>query len=69
MPKRLMKGEIIGPRKRGRPRRRWIHQLEQDLNKMKIRKWKQLVQQRDTWKEVVKEAKAHQQNRLKNMLL
>ena len=60
MPKRLMKGEIIGPRKRGRPRRRWIQDVEQDLKKMKIRKWKELVQQRDIWKEVVKEAKAHQ---------
>ena len=60
MPKRLMKGEIIGPKKTGRPRRRWIQDVEQDLKKMKIMKWKELVQQRDIWKEVVKEAKARQ---------
>ena len=52
---RVLVGKPEGKRPLGRPRRRW-----DDNIKMKIRKWKEFVQQRHMWKEVVKEAKAHQ---------
>ncbi|PSN34994.1 hypothetical protein C0J52_19018 [Blattella germanica] len=64
MPKRLMHNDIIGVRKRGRPRKRWWLQndVEQDLRRMGIRGWKGKVQDRDEWREIVKEAKTN--NRL-----
>ncbi|PSN56624.1 hypothetical protein C0J52_11262 [Blattella germanica] len=57
MPKRLMCNDLIGVRKRERPRKRWL----QDLRRMRIRRWKGNVQDRDEWREIVKEAKTNNQ--------
>ena len=46
---------------RGRPKRRWIQDVEQNLKKIKLRRWKELAQQINTWKKIVKKAKAHQE--------
>ncbi|PSN58363.1 hypothetical protein C0J52_12997 [Blattella germanica] len=56
MPKRLMHNDIMGVRKRGRPRKRWLQDVEQDLRRG-IRGWK--VQDRDKWREIVKEVKTN----------
>ncbi|PSN43576.1 hypothetical protein C0J52_16715 [Blattella germanica] len=62
MPKRLMHNDIIGVSKRGRPRKRWLQDVEQDLRRMGIRGWKGKVQGRDEWREIEKETKTN--NRL-----
>ncbi|PSN55468.1 hypothetical protein C0J52_02599 [Blattella germanica] len=62
MPKRLMHNDIIGVRKRGRPRKRWLQDVEQNLRRMGIKGWKGKVQERDECREIVKEAKTN--NRL-----
>ncbi|PSN35354.1 hypothetical protein C0J52_11503 [Blattella germanica] len=62
MPKHLMHNDLIGVRKRGRPRKRWLQDVEQHLRRMGIRGWKGKVQDRDEWREIVKEAKTN--NRL-----
>ena len=59
MPKRLMHNDIMGVRKRGRPRKRWLQDVEQDLRRMGIRGCKGKVQDRDEWREIVKEAKTN----------
>ena len=59
MPRKIMKGVLYGNRRRGRPRKRWIDDVEKDLVQMGIQKWRRIVQERDTWKTVVKEAKAN----------
>ena len=46
--------------RRGRLRKRWLQDVEQDLKKMRIGGWRKMAQQRVEWKEVVKEAKAHE---------
>jgi hypothetical protein len=42
----------------GRPKRRWIEEVERELKGMGVKDWKSLVLERDKWKKTVKEAKA-----------
>jgi hypothetical protein len=59
-PKCLLNGELFGVRRRGRPRKRWLQDVKDDLRRMRIGKWKEKAQERNTWRLIVKEAKAHQ---------
>ena len=36
---------VLGTNWLGRPRRRWVQNMGKDLNKIKERKWKELIQQ------------------------
>ncbi|PSN54245.1 hypothetical protein C0J52_09243 [Blattella germanica] len=47
---------------RGRSRKWWLQDVEQDLRRMGIRDWKGNVHDRDEWREIVEEAKTN--NRL-----
>lgn len=57
--RRIMNSQIMGVRKRGRPRKRWVQDVEEDLRKMGIRRWKIEAQNRDGWRRIAREAKAH----------
>jgi hypothetical protein len=59
-PKCLSNGEFFGVRRRGRPRKRWLRDVKDDLRRMRIGKWKEKAQERNTWRLIMKEAKAHQ---------
>jgi hypothetical protein len=50
MPKRMLKG---------RPRKRWPDDVENDLKKMKVKGWVEKMRNREQWRLVVEEAKAH----------
>jgi hypothetical protein len=50
MPKRMLKG---------RPRMRWLDDVESDLKKMEVKGWKEKMRDREQWRLVVEEAKAH----------
>jgi hypothetical protein len=58
MPKRMLKGRLCSKRRKGRPRMRWLDDVESDL-KMTVKEWKERVRNREQWRLVVKEAKAH----------
>ena len=44
----------------GKPRLRWLNQVEEDLKKMKVRNWREKCKDRRLWNEIVKQAKTHQ---------
>jgi hypothetical protein len=37
MPKRMLKGRLYSKRRTGRPRLRWLDNVENDLKKMKVK--------------------------------
>jgi hypothetical protein len=47
-----------GCRQRGRPRKRWIDGVEEDLSRMGVRRWRIRVANREEWSVIVREAKA-----------
>jgi hypothetical protein len=46
-------------RRRGRPRKRWLQDLEEDLRVMQVGRWWEKAQSKGEWRSIVMEAKAH----------
>jgi hypothetical protein len=40
VPKRMLYGRPRGRRKKGRPLLRWLDDVEEDLRKMRVRRWR-----------------------------
>jgi len=59
MPKKIFTQELEGTRRRGRPRKGWRKEAERDLQVMGVRRWRELVIDRDKWRGIVRQAKAH----------
>jgi hypothetical protein len=59
MPKKIFTQELEGTRHRGRPRKRWKEEVERDLQVLGVRRWRELVTDRKTLKDIVRQAKAH----------
>jgi hypothetical protein len=51
--------EPYATRLRGRPRLRWEDDVRNDWKKMGVKNWKQRVQERNQWKEIIEQAKTH----------
>jgi hypothetical protein len=49
----------IGRRIRGRPRKRWIEDVEDDFQALGIRGWRKLSKERTEWKKITEKAKTH----------
>jgi hypothetical protein len=60
MPRRVLKGKLYAKRRIGRPRYRWTDDVTDDVRKMGIRGWTEKARNKDQWRLIVKEAKAHQ---------
>jgi hypothetical protein len=58
-PKRILEWKPIGRIIRGRPRKRWIEDIEDDIQIMGIRKWRKLCEERVEWKRNTEKAKTH----------
>jgi hypothetical protein len=43
----------------GRPRLRWMNQVEEDLKRMKIIVWREKVADREEWNRIVEQTKTH----------
>jgi hypothetical protein len=59
MPKKIFTQILEGTRRRGRPRKRWRKEVERDLQVLGVRRWRELVIDRDKWRGIVRQAKAH----------
>jgi len=58
--KKLTEWEPCPSRPIGRPRLRWLDQVEEDLKKMKVRNLREKCKDRRLWNEIVKQYKTHQ---------
>jgi hypothetical protein len=58
-PKRKLEWKPIGRRIRGRPRKRWIEDVEEDIQRMGIRGWRKLCKGRTEWKRITEETETH----------
>jgi hypothetical protein len=59
MPKKIFTQELEGTRRRGRPRKRWREEVERDLQVLGVRRWRELVIDREKWRGIVRQANAH----------
>ena len=59
MPKKIFTQELEGTRQRERPRKGWKEEAERDLQVLGVRRWTELVADRNEWKDIVRQAKAH----------
>jgi hypothetical protein len=39
---------------------RWVNQVEEDVQKMKVRNWREKCKDRSLWNKIVNQAKTHQ---------
>jgi hypothetical protein len=59
--KELSEWEPLLSRPIGRPRLRWLEQVEErGFKKMKVRNWREKCKDRRLWNEIVKQTKTHQ---------
>jgi seryl-tRNA(Sec) selenium transferase len=58
--KRLTEWEPCSSRPVGRPRLRWLNQVEENLQKIKARNCREKCKDRSLWNKIVQQAKIHQ---------
>jgi hypothetical protein len=58
-PKRILEWKPIGTRIRGRPRKRWIVDIEEDMRMMGIRWQRMQFKERAEWKRIIEKTKTH----------
>jgi hypothetical protein len=58
-PKRILEWKPIGTRIRGRTKKRWIVDIEENMQIMGIRRWRKQCKERAEWKRITEKAKTH----------
>lgn len=58
--KRLTMNTPEGRRSRGRPRARWMDGVEEDLEILRVRRWREVARNRTEWGRILEQAKIHQ---------
>jgi hypothetical protein len=51
--------KIYTKRVRGRPKLRWFDDVREDLRMLKVKNWRSTVMDRDAWRLLAQETKAH----------
>jgi hypothetical protein len=59
--KKITFSQPEGSRKKGRPKLRWLDSVLKDLKILKVTGWWRTAQDRDLWRKIIKEAKAHKE--------
>ena len=59
MPKEIFTQEPEGARQRGRPRKGWKEEVEKDFQVLGVRRWREVVIDREKWEDIFRQAKAH----------
>jgi hypothetical protein len=59
MPKKIFTQEMIGTRRRGRPRKGWREEAERYFQVLGVRRWRELLIDREKWRVIVRQANAH----------
>jgi len=59
MPKKIFTQELEGTRRRGRRRKGWKEGVERDFQVLGLRRWRELLIDKEKWKDIVRQAKAH----------
>jgi hypothetical protein len=59
MLRKMTEGRLFIGRRKGRPRLRWMDGVVADLKVMKVKRWMEKTKDREQWRMVVEEAKAH----------
>jgi len=56
--KKMFEGKLERRRGRGQPRLRWINDVEDDLRKLGVKRWRTKAVEREEWASIINEAKA-----------
>jgi hypothetical protein len=59
VPTKIFTLEQEGTRRRGRFKKRWKEEVERDLQLRGVIRWRELVTDREKWKDIVRQGKAH----------
>jgi len=59
MPRKMVEGRLFVGRRKGRPRLRWMDDAVADLKAMRIKQWMETMQDREKWRRIIEEVKAH----------
>jgi hypothetical protein len=59
IPKKMLYGKLYATRRRVRPKIRWLDDVSMDLRKMGVNEWRDRARNREAWRHIVEEAKAH----------
>jgi hypothetical protein len=58
IPKKMC-GNLYATRRRGTPKTRWLDDMSTDLRNMGINKWRDRARDREAWRRILMEVKAH----------
>ena len=53
--KKIFESKTEGSRRRGKPRMRWLEDVEKDVLEMKVTRWRQGAVDTEEWASVIKE--------------
>jgi len=57
--RKLLDWKPMGTRPVGKPRQRWQEYVMEDLQKLKVKNWKEAAKDRSIWKDLAEKVKNH----------